>query len=142
MKKLLLLISFATLQLPAFTQIDIQHDNRVNPLLKYAVTFHSGYFVYGNWRLLHLTSSRKGHTIAHELFHNLLHNHKNAPDDIKNQIDPKNQKPGHKKAGGIFVYGDASDGTKEEDIKQKNIQDVLRTLPEKKAENPAPAPAN
>ena len=83
-----------------------------------------------SWRVYNVTSSRDGHTIAHELFHNLTHNHKNAPSDIKNQIDPTNQKPGHKAAGGIFVYEDASDGSKTENINQKNIQDVLRTLPE------------
>jgi hypothetical protein len=84
-----------------------------------------------NWRILNITNSRSGHTIAHELFHNLTHNHKNAPVDIKTQIDPNNQKPGHKRAGGIFVYADASDGTKTEDINQQNIQNVLRSLPEK-----------
>jgi RHS repeat-associated protein len=47
MKRLFLLISFAILHLFAFTQIDIQRDNRVSPVLKYAVTPNSGYFVYG-----------------------------------------------------------------------------------------------
>ena len=89
-----------------------------------------------SWRVYRISSSRNGHTQAHELFHNLIHNHKNAPEDLKNQIDPKNQKEGHKKAGGIFVYEDARDGSKTEDINQKNIQDVLRTVPEKEKEKP------
>jgi len=88
-----------------------------------------------SWRVYKISSSRNGHNQAHELLHNLIHNHKNAPDDLKNQIDPKNQKEGHKKAGGIFIYEDARDGTKTEDINQKNIQDILRTVPEK--EKPA-----
>jgi RHS repeat-associated protein len=85
-----------------------------------------------NWRFYNITNSRDGHTLAHELFHNLTHNHKNAPIDIQTQIDPSNQKPGHKAAGGIFIYEDARDGSKKENINQKNIQDVLRSLPEEK----------
>ncbi len=84
-----------------------------------------------NWRILRLTSSRRGHTMVHELFHNLIHNHKNAPADLKSQIDPKNQKAGHKAATGIFIYEDATDGDKEEGLSQKNIQDMLKSLPER-----------
>ena len=47
MKRLLLLISFAILFLNSFTQIDVQRDSRVSPVLKYAVTANSGYLVYG-----------------------------------------------------------------------------------------------
>jgi hypothetical protein len=47
MKKLLLLISFTILFLYSFTQIDIQRDNRVNPILKWAVTLKSDYITYG-----------------------------------------------------------------------------------------------
>jgi len=90
-----------------------------------------------SWRIYKISSSRNGHTQAHEILHNLIHNHKNAPEDLKNQIDPNNQKEGHKKAGGIFIYEDARDGTKKEDINQKNIQDILRTVPEKEKANPA-----
>lgn len=95
-----------------------------------------------SWRVYNITNSRDGHTIAHELFHNLTHNHKNAPTDIQTQIDPSNQKPGHKAAGGIFIYEDARDGSKTENINQKNIQDVLRSLPEEekpKTETPVPS---
>ncbi|GAA3945144.1 hypothetical protein GO495_31090 [Chitinophaga oryziterrae] len=94
-----------------------------------------------SWRVLHLTSSRRGHTMAHELFHNLMHNHKNAPADITNQIDRNNQKLGHKKAGGIFIYQDDNTGDKEENINQMNIQDMLRSLPEKTTSSTTTTPS-
>ena len=47
MKRLLLLISFAIFHLFAFAQIDIQRDNRIDPVLKYAVTPKSGCVTYG-----------------------------------------------------------------------------------------------
>jgi len=82
------------------------------------------------WRILKITSSHNGHTVAHELFHNLIHNHINAPLDLAHQIDPNNQAPGHKTAGGIFYPKNQTEGTKLRDINQKNIQDALKTLPE------------
>ncbi|HEX6431095.1 MAG TPA: hypothetical protein VF008_25570 [Niastella sp.] len=47
MKKLLLLISFTILFLYSFTQLDIQRDNRINPILRWAVTSKSGYITFG-----------------------------------------------------------------------------------------------
>jgi RHS repeat-associated protein len=47
MKRLLLLISFTLLCLYSFTQIDVQRDNRVSPVLKRALMQKSGYLIYG-----------------------------------------------------------------------------------------------
>lgn len=42
--------------------------------------------------------------IAHELFQNLNDVHLNASEEIKSRIDPANKEPGHKEAGGIYIY--------------------------------------
>jgi len=78
-----------------------------------------------------ITDVNDDHTNTHELWHNLTHRHPDAPDDLKNQIDPNNQMPGHKAAGGIFIYADDRDGTKTEHLNQKNVDDALRTVPER-----------
>lgn len=46
MRKLLLLISFIIFHLCSFTQTDVQRDNRINSVLKQAVTQKSGYITY------------------------------------------------------------------------------------------------
>lgn len=47
MKRLLLLIPFIFLFLYSFTQIDVQRDNRVSPILKQALASKDGYYIYG-----------------------------------------------------------------------------------------------
>jgi hypothetical protein len=84
-----------------------------------------------SWRMLKITSEHDGHTIAHELGHNLTHNHVNAPFRIRTQIDPNNQAKGHNEAGGIFTYPNNITGKTEEDLSQDNIQDILLSVPEK-----------
>lgn len=77
-------------------------------------------------------SPKDSHNQTEELFHNLIHNHQNASETNKKLIDPTNPEPGHKEAGGIFIYQNDVTGTKQEDLNQKNIDDALTTIPEKK----------
>lgn len=84
------------------------------------------------WRRLFLTSTKDDHNVTHEFFHNLIHNHKNAPADLQNQIDLKNQEAGHVNAGGIFQYANPEYSRTELRLNKKNIKDVLRSLPKVK----------
>ena len=77
-------------------------------------------------------SSTDAHNGIHELFHNFIHNHQNASEANKTIIDPKDQESGHKKAGGIFIYENQNTGTKKENLNQKNVNEAVNTLPEKK----------
>lgn len=78
---------------------------------------------------LNITNPADGHDVTHEIFHNLIHNHPNAPADLKNQINPADQEEGHFKAGGIFVYENAAKGRKRQNLTQQNVEDALRCLP-------------
>jgi RHS repeat-associated protein len=93
------------------------------------------------WRMINITDSRNGHNLAHELFHNLTHNHLNAPERIRNQIDPKSQTAGHNAAGGIFTYANNLEGKAEEDISQSNVQEVLLSVPEQRVKTEMKVPA-
>ncbi len=82
--------------------------------------------------VLKITDAEDSHNATHELFHNFIHNHPNASEALSKQIDPKDQETGHKEAGGIFVYENKVTGTQKQNLNQKNINDALNTVPEKK----------
>jgi hypothetical protein len=79
--------------------------------------------------LLQISNPNDTHTNTHELFHNLIHNHPNAPPYYQNLINPNNQEAGHANAGGIFIYGNASTGVSIKNLSQQNLDDALKVLP-------------
>ncbi len=80
---------------------------------------------YGSIKISSIWSS---HTNLHELWHNLTHNHLNAPSKIKTQIDPQNQEPGHFAAGGIFIYSNVNKGVVTQNLNQGNVNAALESL--------------
>ena len=84
-----------------------------------------------NWRLTKVSDVSNAHTNTHELFHQFTHKHLNASEEVRTQIDEKNQIPGHTEAGGIFMYEDVDNGTELEGLSQKNVDMAIETVPEK-----------
>ncbi len=70
------------------------------------------------------------HNQTHELWHDLFHNHPNAPAEVKYAISRLTAEKDHYNAGGIWIYANIPKGITREDLNQKNVSDVLRVLPE------------
>ena len=97
MRKLFLLVSFALLCLYSFTQTNIQQDNRVNPLLKWAVNPKNGYSTYGRTgasRFINMAVlNQLSHTICWFTCHGRLFDSTKLNDQefeqvISKQLDP------------------------------------------------------
>lgn len=78
---------------------------------------------------LRTTDINNSHTNTHEFWHNLTHNHLNAPARLRNQLNPTNQEPGHFAAGGIFIYQNTALGRSIQHLNQQNVNDALDSLP-------------
>ncbi len=86
----------------------------------------AGKSVYGRQSLISVFDI---HSAMHELCHNLIHNHQNAknvnPDLFSDDI--KKVEEAHRQEDGIFIY--EMNGNKRQNINQKNIDDILNTIP-------------
>lgn len=81
------------------------------------------------FRRLRLTSTR-GHTAAHELFHDLIHHNSNNPNSTNQAyLGRINTFEGHQTEGGIFVRKNARTKTKIQNINGTNIRALINILP-------------
>jgi hypothetical protein len=83
-----------------------------------------------DWGYFEVSNVNDGHTILHEIWLNLTHNHLNSPKEIKSQINLKKQEEGHRKTGGIFIYENLQTGQDKQNLNLQNVTNALECIPE------------